>query len=187
MLRAHQLSLCPSSMLTEVPIRVAILYLGDSILIENAINKRGRVLEPWLAISMLASSFLDWCWNMSHPNGALQSVAADGLMTEHLPHGLTHDSSYPKGTFLLYILQVFLFCFVSVWFFLAFSAGGLGMPSWAASRHLHGLKWRGTESLWDRLLCLSLSRACHVWELEAHVPLEMFLRCLGYDIGIGFY
>lgn len=126
MWRAHQLSLCPSSMLTEVPIRVAILYLGDSILIENAINKRARVcprLEPWLAINMLASSFLDWCWNMSHPNGALQTVAADGLMTEHRPYGLTHDSSYLEGTFLLCIIQVFFFVVFCFWLFLQEALG----------------------------------------------------------------
>lgn len=48
-LRGHRLSACPSSMFTEIPIGVAILYLGGSILIENAINKHAGVdprLEP---------------------------------------------------------------------------------------------------------------------------------------------
>lgn len=107
---------------------------------------------------------------MSHPNGALQAVATDGLMTEHLPHSLTHDSSHPEGA--------------EVW---AVSAGGLGTPRWAASRSLQGRKWMGTGSLWDRLLCLSLCPACQVSELGAHVPLEALLRCSGSDASIEFY
>ena len=34
---------------------------------------------------------------------------------------------------------------------------------------------------------LCLSPAGEVWESEAHAPLEMFLRCLGSDMGLGFY
>ena len=35
---------------------------------------------------------------MSHPGGASQAVAADGLMTEHLPHSLSRDKpSKGKG------------------------------------------------------------------------------------------
>lgn len=67
---------------------------------------------------------------MSHPSGALQAVAADGLMTGHLPQDLTHDSRLPEGTEIL-----------------AVSAGVLGRPWWAAPRSLHGQKWRDTESL----------------------------------------
>lgn len=94
---------------------------------------------------------------MSHPDGALQAVAADGLMTGHLPHSLTHDSSHPEGTETL-----------------AVSAGVLGMPGWAARRGLHGQKCREAESLWYGLLRLSVLPACQVWECEVHVPLEMF-------------
>lgn len=107
---------------------------------------------------------------MSHPNGASQAVATDGLMTEHLPQSLTHDSSHREGTEIL-----------------ALCTGGLGMPRWAASRSLQGRKWRGTGSLWDRFLCLSLSPACQVLELGAHVPLEALLRYLGSDVSIEFY
>lgn len=60
------------------------------------------------------------------------------------------------------------------------------MLLWAASRPLHGQKWRGAESHWNILLCLSLSPACEGWEFEAHVPLEVFWGRLGSDTGVRF-
>lgn len=70
---------------------------------------------------------------------------------------------------------------------LAVSAGDLGKPEWAASGSLCGQKWRGAEFPRDSLLCLSLSPACEIWELEVCIPLEMFLRYLESGMGIGFY
>lgn len=146
----------------EIPTWAAILYLGGSSLIENAINKRARLypsLELWWAISMLTSSSLDYCWNMSHPDGALQAVAADGLMTEHLPHP-------PRAMW--------------VWGFSYKRRCLPGQPVEPCMGTSGGEQW-----LLDRLLCLS--PAGEVWESEAHAPLEMFLRCLGSDMGLGFY